>query len=131
MIDLSERQERVNHANKLIAAIAAHGLCFFKTNDRVAYFYLSNAGRVFFHDECSGKDIYTHKKGRWNEFSHGGTLKTLCEKIRGYIVTGQQIPLDYICIQRSFDDTNVWGYSDSEAKQLRIKASQLKIISKM
>lgn len=130
---MSTKQERVEHANQLIQAIAKHGRRFFynKTHDRVAHIELRR-GRVYFVDDYSGNAIYTHETvftNRWRGFSHGGTLRSLVERMRDYIVKGEQIPIGFIA-PTYYDVTkgDIWGYGSLAAYQVRTEAMGLPII---
>lgn len=130
---MSTKQERVEHANQLIQAIAKYGRRFFydKRHDRVAHIELRR-GRVYFVDDYTGKAIYTHETiwtNRWRGFSHGGTLRSLIERMRDYIMAGEQIPIGFIA-PSYYDDTkgNIWGYDSLEAYKLRTEAMGMPII---
>lgn len=105
------RQDRLCKANILIGVIASCGREFFRHDNRVAHFKFNNQKRIFFRDDYSNKLIYTHKKGRWKGFTHGGTLKSLIEKLRDYIKDGTKLNPkvfgpwpDHIC------RGDLWGY---------------------
>ncbi|MCA7945606.1 hypothetical protein [Burkholderia vietnamiensis] len=123
---MSTKQERVEHANALIRAIAAHGRRFFysKTNDRYARLELDGRGRVWFIDDYREARIYTHKAGCWNRmgFSHGGTLKSLVERMRDYVMNGWQLPRGAIA-------PSYWGYSIETAAATRGAAFELPIMA--
>ena len=132
MLDL--KVARVDHANALIEAISRHGRRFFfdKASGRVARLQLDPRGRVWFVDDYSGKAIYTHKTSfgnRWRGFSHGGTLRSLVESMRDYIVAGTPISCWVIAptyLQREGED--MWGYGPQARDAIRKEALVLPII---
>lgn len=120
--------ERLAHANDLIQLIANHGRKFFNSNGHMAKMHLDSRGRVWFQDARTGKLIYTHYSGKWKAFSHGGTLRSLVERLRDYVNKGVQLPPSIICPERcNVDDGNIWGYEESEAKKLRAACQGLPI----
>lgn len=130
--DIAAMRERLEHANKLIEVIAAHGRRFFwsESRQRTARLDLT-LGCVFFTDAYTGKLICTATEGRWDGFSNGGTLKALVEDMRDYIVDGERIARWKIVMPRH-DDTledNIWGYSGEAAKAVREAAFALPIIA--
>jgi hypothetical protein len=130
-----DKQTRTEHANELIRVIAKHGRRFFYNaqHDRTARLEVDERGKVWFHDDYSGKRIYTHKSGfssRWKGFSHGGTLRSLVEAMRDYICTGQTLPPGWIGLERHFTVGNVWGYAAADMAACRAEALVLPIISK-
>lgn len=127
------KQQRVEHANHLIRTISRHGRRFFynKSHDRTAHIELNERGRVYWVDDYSGKRIYTHATAitsRWRGFSHGGTLRSLAENMRDYIVHGKQIPRWVIAPERSFTDGDIWGYGPEAAPAVRAAAFELPIM---
>ncbi|HDR9174350.1 TPA: hypothetical protein QDB23_001562 [Burkholderia vietnamiensis] len=126
------KQERLDHSNRLIVAIASHGRRFFysQQRDRFARLELDARGRVWFVDDYSGRRIYTHHSGRWRGFTHGGTLRSLVERMRDYITTGWQIPRGCIAPRCSgAERENVWGYEPVAAAAVRAAAFELPIIA--
>ena len=124
------KQERVDHANQFIRIIGSHGRRFFyhAPENRFARLEL-RAGRVYFIDDYSDRAIYTHRSGftsRWRGFSHGGTLRSLIELMRDYIVHGTQIAPWYIAPH--YSRGNIWGYDEQAAKAVRDAAYQLPIV---
>lgn len=129
----SERSARAEHANQLIRVIADHGRRFFWNEGRQRYasIEVDERGKVWFVDDYSGRRIYTHKTtfgNGWMGFSHGGTLRSLVEKMRDYIMAGEQIHLDRIAPTMIDGKTNLWGYERLAAYETRIKAMDLPII---
>jgi hypothetical protein len=127
------KQERANHANALIAVIGKHGRRFFynQPHNRLAHFEVDARGKVWFHDDYSAKRIYTHKTGfsaRWRGFSHGGTLRSLVEAMRDYICTGTTLEPGWIGLERSFTESNIWGYPEEDMRACRAEALSLPII---
>ena len=132
---MATKQERLEHANQLIRIIGSHGRRFFYYHvaDRYARMELRN-GRVYFIDDYSDRAIYIHKtaiQSRWRGFSHGGTLRSLVEDMRDYIVHGTRVPAWKIVIQQRSAtglDGNIWGYDVASAQAVRDAAYQLPIV---
>ena len=129
-----QKTERLTHANELIKIIASHGRRFFfcDITGRTAHLMMDGRGRVWLHDEYSGEFIYTHQTtwtNKWRGFSHGGTLRSLVEMMRDYIVRGEPIPAYYLGQERrNLADGNIWGYPTEDMKLVRSKAAVLPII---
>jgi len=90
-------------------------------------------GRVFYLDSYTGKAIYTHKttwSNDWKGFSNGGTLRSLVEDMRDYVLNGTPISRWKIGIPRDADslDNNIWGYDEADLKLVRDAAFALPII---
>ena len=132
MNTLGEKQKRVEHANQLISIIASHGRKFFQGNDRMAKIELVR-GRVWFIDDYRGARIYTNKTtfgNDWGGFSHGGTMRSLVEKMRDYITAGVSIPLGHIAPTRIMDGGHdMWGYGPEACIAVRAAAKELPIIA--
>lgn len=117
------KAERLAHVNDLIKTISDYGRRFFydKASGRVASMLIGPKGHLFFRDDYTGKAIYVAYQGRWNGFSHGGTLKGLVERLAEYVRTGNRLPIDWIGPER-FDQSNIWGYADDEITACRAAA---------
>lgn len=108
--DIQLKAERIDKANRFIAAVAGCGRRFFHHDGRVSYFKADDRGRIWFVDKYTQRPIYTHYTGRWRGFTEGGTLKRLVEKLRDFIRTGNKQRLDlgpwpdWIC------GGDLWGY---------------------
>lgn len=127
-----DKAERLAAANQLLAVISKHGRRFFynKEFDRVAHLKLSPRGRVLFVDDYTGVEIYTHKTtftNKWRHFSHGGTLRSLIESLRDYIIHGTPLHRGYIAPSRSWTDGDIWGYGPEAAAAVRAEAFELPI----
>ena len=132
---LFTREERLNHANDLIRIISDHGRRFFfdKKSQRVAKMQFDARGRIWFVDDHSDKAVYVYRSGfgnSWNGFTHGGTLRSLVEALRDYIVSGERLSLEYIAPERLIAGSNIWGYSADAAKAVREAVYKLPIIQK-
>jgi len=126
--------QRLDQANELIQVIASHGRRFFYSTQKQRYarVELDPRGRVWWVDDYSGQRIYTHQTpfgNKWRGFSHGGTLRSLAEAIRDYVVHGTPIPPWRIAPQQSYGD--LWGYGEQGAKDVRAAAFALPIIAKL
>ncbi|WP_446903034.1 hypothetical protein [Burkholderia sp. YIM B11467] len=129
---MNTKIERVEHANQLIQVIGAHGRRFFYNtqHDRYARIEVDARGKIWFVDDYTQKRVYTHNKGRWRVFSHGGTLRSLVGRMRDYITTGWQLPRGVIApsyIGNRSD--NIWGYSPEAAEAVRAAAFELPIVA--
>jgi hypothetical protein len=129
---LTLKQQRVEHVNQVIRIIADHGRRFFysQANNRYASMVVDQRGNIWFIDDYSGKHILTHETvwgGRWHSFTHGGTLRRLVENFRDYIRTGEQLNPFYLGPERSFDDSNIWGYDEAAMKAVREQAGALPV----
>jgi len=123
------RTGRVDDANKLIKLIATHGRKFFFHKGDNSKFELDKRGKVWFVDSHTKRRIYTHYNGYWRGFSQGGTLRDLVCAIRNYIVTGEQMPIGWICpVRFNPDNGNIWGYDPGEAALLVQACSKLDIM---
>jgi len=135
VMEQTEKQQRVDHANELIKVVAAHGRRFFSSKERVAHIELRR-GRVYYVDAYTEKAIYTHKTpfgNEWKGFTEGGTMCLLVEDMRDYIMTGKRIMRWKIVIQQMGEsglENNVWGYDVESARAVREAAYELPIIAK-
>ena len=124
--DKAAKLERLAHANALIQVISKHGRRFFycKSTDRVASLTLDAFGRVIYHDDFTGKAVYTPYSGRWSGFSHGGTLRSLIELMARYVARG--IPLGRWVIGPVINPgRNIWGYPAEAMDACRAEAYAL------
>lgn len=139
------KQERLAHANELIRIIGSHGRRFFwyrgspagtggPTDAQPGRFarLVLKQGRVYLIDDYTQKAVYTHTApfgNRWHGFSHGGTLRSLVEHMRDYVMHGTQLPRWMIVICRTDDlQNNIWGYEPEAAAKVRELAYALPII---
>lgn len=126
-----ERRERLEEANGLIKIISDYGRRFFYNQQRgsVARFCTNARGQIYFVDDYSGKAIYVAYKGRWQGFTHGGTLRNLVEALSYYIRTGHRLSIDWIGPERRrITDGNIWGYEPGEMARCREAALKTKAI---
>lgn len=49
------------------------------------------------------------------------------EQFRDYICTGEQISSAYLGLQRSWDESNIWGYEEESMKAVREQAGLLPV----
>jgi hypothetical protein len=146
-----QKEERLAHANALIQIIASHGHRFFYLETvsaraavlhRVSGYTGGNIsqlelrrGKVFFLDSYSGKAVYTHKTtwaNRWTGFSNGGTLRSLVENLRDYVLTGTHLSPWKIGLPRTKDGSlanNTWGYEESALQKVRDAAFALPLFA--
>lgn len=124
----TSKSHRCEQANKLIKIIAAFGRNFFKGAHGVAQFQLDKRGRVWFLDDYAQKLIYTHYRGRWRHFTHGGTLKRLIEHLRDYIAKGTAVPAGILGPWPKWCcGGDLWGYG-KDMQSIRASAYDLGII---
>ena len=131
-IKLTLKMQRAEHVNQAIRIIADHGRRFFynQPSDRYACMEVDQRGKVWFIDDYSGKRIFTHETvwgGRWRGFTHGGTLRELVKAFRDYIRTGTPLNPFYLGPERSFDESNVWGYPPDAMLIVREQAGALPV----
>lgn len=129
---LTLKMQRAEHVNQVIRIIADHGRRFFynEARSRYASMEVDHRGKVWFIDDYSGKRIFTHETvwgGRWRGFTHGGTLRRLVEEFRDYIRTGAPLSRFYLGPERSFDESNIWGYDEEGMRAVREQAGALPV----
>ena len=111
----------------MIEAIAGCGRRFFFHNGVISGFSVDHAGKVWFVDSYSGRRVYTHDKGPWRGFTNGGTLRTLIERLRDFIRTGEQQALGlgpwpaWVC------NGDLWGYG-SDMQTVRDAARDIGLL---
>lgn len=126
-LDTTRREARCKTANELLLIISAHGRRFFYDSGSVCRMHVDLRGRVWFRDAYSGRSIYTHYRGRWRGFTHGGTLKALVESLRDFI-TGRRktLPLGHL---GPWPETvcrgDLWGYGGAAMCRVRAAAYAL------
>lgn len=125
------KQEKIEECNFLITSIASHGRKFFRHGDSVSKLELGFQGRVYYIDSYTNKRIYTHRRySRWGGFTEGGTLKSLIEAMRDYIIFDTRIRFGCICAPDFYSDGgNVWGYDPLEAEKLRESVVHLRMFN--
>lgn len=109
------RMQRMVEANEFIQVIAGCGRQFFRNQGAGHDGHLTMNARntiVWFHDDYTGARINTSKEGRWEGFSHGGTLKWLVSALGKHVLTGSTMRYGYF--QPTMDNgfENPWGYDD-------------------
>lgn len=123
--------ERLKAANELLVVIASCGRRFFYSSrfDRTATMERDERGRIWFHDEYTGKRIHTHYRGEWRGFTNGGTLQALVIALRDFIVCGRTVNArqfgpwsDWLC------GGDLWGYG-ADMEQVRSAARRLGIVA--
>ena len=109
------RLDRIIAANEFIRVIANCGRRFFRNRGAGHDAYLTlNARRniVWLFDDYTGARINVVKEGRWDGFSHGGTLKSLAGSIGSFVLSRKTMRYGYFqpTMDNGFD--NPWGYGD-------------------
>ena len=110
-----QRLDRIIAANEFIRVIANCGRRFFHNTGAGHDAYLTlNAGRniVWLFDDYTGKRINIAKEGRWEGFSHGGTLKSLLQSIGRHVLCGSMMRYGYFQPLMANGFENPWGYGD-------------------
>ena len=110
-----QRLDRIIAANEFIRVIANCGRRFFHNTGAGHDAYLTlNARRniVWLFDDYTGKRINIAKEGRWEGFSHGGTLKSLLQSIGRHVLCGSMMRYDYFQPLMANGLENPWGYGD-------------------
>ena len=117
---LLTKKERVAEANRVLKIISSHGRRFFHYDGRVTRFEVDERGHIWLIDRYTEARIYVAYRGQWKGFSEGGTLKSLCQALRDYIRTGEQISHkwfgpwpQYLC------DGDLWGYGAEAMEAVR------------
>ena len=128
---LTLKQQRTEQVNQVIRIIGNHGRHFFLNQkaNRYACMEVDQRGKIWFIDDFSSRRIFIHKTnwgGRWRGFSHGGTLRSLIERFRDYIRTGEPLHPGYLGPER-FDDCNIWGYDIEGMRAVREQAGALPV----
>lgn len=120
---MSDITDRLSAANELLKAIGREGPQFFycDVNERFSSFTVFRE-KVLFTDDYTGVQFEVKSGGKWKGFSHGGTLRELVVMIADYILTGKQIPMGYIGLERH-DGSYIWGYCAEDIAKVREKAA--------
>lgn len=114
---MTDKIERVKHANAVLRAMDTHGRRFFynKKNDQYAEIVIDPRGRLRLVDDYTGRAVLIVKGGKWRGFSHGGTCRAIVEDLGRYIRTGKPTRNhfgpwpDWIC------GGDLWGYGGGAA----------------
>jgi len=127
-----QRLERIIAANEFIQVIANCGRFFFRNKGagHDAYLTLNARGNiVWLFDDYTGARINTAKEGRWDGFSHGGTLKSLVGSVSKFVLEGSTMRYGYF--QPTMDNgfENPWGY-DEDILIVRDEGVRLGLIRK-
>lgn len=132
MSELTERYERrAEKANELLEHIADRGRRFFTHEGRVSRFEVDARGRVWFIDKYQEDRLYCHGRHAltsWR-FSEGGTLRSLCLALVGYIRTGKPLGGHFGPWPEWICDGDPWGYGFEAMHGIRHHARELGILS--
>lgn len=124
-MELSDKQKRVDIVNEIIKQISSRGRNFFlnKKTGFIAHITIEK-GRLFFIDDYKQDRIYLHMPAyrRWQNFSHGGTMKGLILDFKHYIVTGE-----YSNHMNGYGGLYCphWGYEKEDMEAIQAKAREL------
>ena len=119
---LKTKSSRIKDANYLILQVSMFGRRFFYNaeHNRVARFELSIDGKLWFRDEYTDKRIYIAYRGRWKNFTNGGTLRWLVEDLAKYIRTGERISHRHFGPWPEWKcEGDLWGYGKDTMAMLR------------
>jgi hypothetical protein len=129
--DKALMQDRLDAANKFIMVISGCGREFFKHDGFVSTLELSSTGRVFFIDYYTKKRIYTHTRFQtWRGFTSGGTLQSLIESLRDFVIKGKTLRAEYFQPDMGAPDmwdNHIWGYDDDSMLIVKSAAVRLGI----
>lgn len=121
---------RLDAVNELVKFIGNNGRRFFFDPRKNTYAHMSIFGdnRLYWVDEGSGKSIYLHYKYWGKGFTNGGTLKSLVDHFRRFVVTGQMLPEEILGPWPSwYGNGDLWGYGES-MRDVRAKAAELGLL---
>lgn len=122
MAEMSKRQ-RIDEANAVIAAIAAHGRRFFyhAPKDRTAHFQINWEGRLAFRDEYTNVPVSLHPNSRFKGFSNGGTCEAIVRALHLFIRTGEPMPAVHFgpWNPEYIPDGDLWGYGAEAMQKVR------------
>lgn len=127
---LIERQERADKVNQLVRVIGQHGRKFFFDSRKKSYaqMIVGENGRLWWRDENTGKSIYLHYKYWGRGFSNGGTLRSLVNDLKQWVMSGQPLPERVFGPwPKWYSNGDLWGYgSDMETvRQLALELGLL------
>lgn len=122
------RKERLEKANKFLAAVGSHGRRFFCHGGVVSFIRMDGRGRLWFVDSWRGDETYMHYRGRWRLFHHGGTMKNLVKALRGYVMTGATLRRGALWWPDWYCDGDLWGYGKDEMEHVRAKALECRLV---
>lgn len=108
-----QRLERIIAANEFMQVIANCGRFFFRNTGagHDAFLTMNTRGNIIWlHDDYTGARINAAKEGRWESFSHGGTLKSLLTSIGEHVLTGKTMRFGYFQPKMDNGFENPWGY---------------------
>ena len=129
---METKQDRIIKINTLVHFIGERGRRFFYSakHDRYAKIERDKNGRIWWHDDHTGKRIYTHcKYSSWRGFSHGGTLRQLVEHFRDFIQTDTQLPNTIFGPwPDTFCNGDLWGYGKENMEHINNEAMRLGIL---
>lgn len=114
---LFTQDQRLVHANRLIDIIAAHGRRFFfyAPLSRTAHFSCDEAGRVWFQDAFTGKQvkILPGREGhRPDGFTSGSTLLNLVEQLAHYVLDERLLHPELIA-PAGYSWGDLWAYGEA------------------
>ena len=125
---LNEKSLRIDIVNQIIELISTKGRRFFyntKTNFTSKVFEKNK--KIYFIDDYNLEEIPLHLEsgGKWNKFSHGGTLKALLLDFNDFITTGEKSNHNHgygglYCTH--------WGYPETDMLEIQELAKSLKYL---
>lgn len=114
------RAARLAEANEVIRHVSSFGRRFFYSArfDRTARLEITAGGRIVFVDDFTDRRVNPFREERWENFSHGGTMKALVGALANYVRTGEQMhPGHFGPWTMLYGD--LWGYGLEEMDRLR------------
>lgn len=131
------KHDRAQIVNQLVIDISSFGRRFFYSPKNMAggtstaHFFVDARGAIWFVDDYTEKPIYVAYRNRWQNFSHGGTLRALVQAMAEFIRSGQPIPAGHFGPwQHIGDDRDLWGYGKDAAAALQAKIADCPAIEK-
>lgn len=125
---LRERRQRATKVNELVKVIGTNGRCFFCHKDTFAEMVVDDNCRLWWRDEWRGTMIYLHYKFWGVGFSNGGTLRSLVNNFKDFVMTERPLPEKVFGPWPSwYSNGDPWGYG-SGMQVVRQKALELGLL---
>jgi len=122
------REERLEKVNEFLFAMGSHGRKFFCHEGVMSWLEQDERGRIWFVDSWRGHRVYTHTKGRWRHFHHGGTMRTLVSALKGHVMSGRLLPTRALWWPDWYCGGDLWGYGEEGMEPVRHVAITLGLV---
>lgn len=122
------REDRLEKANEFLRVMGSHGRGFFCHGGVMSWLEQDARGRIWFVDSWRGEMVYTHYHGRWRHFTQGGTLKSLIEALRVYVMNGARLSTRALWWPDWYCEGDLWGYGEEGMKPVRETALRLELV---